>query len=61
MFIMYGMWYFEKLSKHCVYGFQFMFQVLLVRRGRARDDCREHTTLLRVLRFTMTFYDVMKL
>ena len=35
VFIMYGIWYFGELTKLFAYGFYFMFQVLLVRKGRA--------------------------
>ena len=38
-----------ELTKLCAYGFQFMFQVLLVRRGRARADCIADTTLFHIL------------
>ena len=37
-FIMYDMWYYGELTKLYAYGFQFMFQVLLVRKGRDQDD-----------------------
>ena len=53
MFIMYGMWYFGELTKLCTYGFQFMFRVLPVPQGRARDDCRAHTTLFRIFLILM--------
>ena len=39
-----GMRYLGELTKTCANGFQFMFQVLRFSNGRARDDCREHTT-----------------
>ena len=47
--VMFGMWYLGELTKLCAYGFQFMFQVLLVPRGRARDDCIAHTTWFSLL------------
>ena len=32
-----------ELTKLCAYGFQFMFHVLVVVKGRAWDDCITHT------------------
>ena len=49
MLDMCGMWCFGELTKFRTYGFHFMFQVLLVPEGRARDDCIAHTTLFRIL------------
>ena len=63
MFDMYDMWYFGELAKICTYGFQFMFQILLVPRGRTWDDCVAHTTLFcffydsDVLGYYLTHYD----
>ena len=46
VFNKYGMWYFEELTKLCVYDFQFMFQVLSYLRGRARGDLIPHTMIV---------------
>ena len=42
---MYGMRCFGELTKIHAYGFEFMFQVLPDRRGRAQDDRIVHTTI----------------
>ena len=42
------MWYVRELTKLCAYGFQFMFQVLPVRKGRARDDHIARTMIFRL-------------
>ena len=46
---MFGIWYLGKLTKLYAYGFQYMFQVLLVSAGTARDVCKEQTIRFQIL------------
>ena len=43
---MYHMHYFGELTKLRVFGYRFMFLVLLDRMGRAWDDCIANTMIL---------------
>ena len=57
--IMYVILSFGELTKLCVYGFPFMFQVLLVPRGRTWVDCIAHTIWIPLLRYHSDCYDVL--